>query len=298
MCLPSTHKVCVGLDLIDMIDMFLYTLSIFKIMLPAFLITFREVIEATLIVATVLGILVKLRQKQSLSTVWSGAAVAAVLSLLLLLGGSVLGVKVQQLYTGRTEELIEGILMLTSAVFITWAVFWLHKYFARYKVSLLQKVKKTVATESRLSLFILVFTAVFREGFEIVLFLSTIYLSANPILVLGGFGLGLMAALLVTGGLFTATLKLPVYRTFQTTTVLLILFAAGLAGRGVHEFIEAGLIPAYIKVTFSFLPPSGYVVGDMVKAIFGLARTMDYLQLVVYATYIGFMRWYLIRSTS
>lgn len=267
-------------------------------MLPAFLITFREVIEATLIVATVLGILVKLKQKQSLSTVWLATATAVVLSMLLLLGGSILGVKVRQLYTGRTEELIEGILMFTSAVFITWAVFWLHKYFSRYKVALLQKVKNTVATESRLSLFILVFTAVLREGFEIVLFLSTIYLSVNPIRVFSGFGLGLVAALLVTGGLFTATLKLPVYRTIQTTTLLLVLFAAGLASRGVHEFIEAGLIPEYIKITFSFIPPSGHIVGDLVKAIFGWARTMDYLQLVVYAIYIGIMRWYLIRAAA
>lgn len=262
-------------------------------MLPAFLITFREVIEATLIVATILGILVKLRQQQSIKTVWWATLSATVVSMVLLSVGSLIGLKIQELYTGKTEELIEGVMMLTSAVFITWAVFWLHRYFARYKVALLQKVKQTISEEKHRGLFILVFTAVFREGFEIVLFLSTIYLSTDPREVFGGFGLGAALALLVSASLFTATLKLPVYRAFQTTTVLLILFAAGLAGRGVHEFIEAGVIPEYIKVTVGFLPPSGHIVADMVKAIFGWSHTMDFMQVAVYGGYVYAMRWYL-----
>lgn len=262
-------------------------------MLPAFLITFREVIEATLIVATILGILVKLKQQKSIQTVWIAALAAAFVSISLLLAGSLLGLKIQELYTGKTEEFFEGVMMLTSAVFITWAVFWLHRYFGRYKLALLQKVKSTIQEEKPGGLFILVFTAVFREGFEIVLFLSTIYLSSDPRSVFAGFGLGAIFGLIIAASLVTATLKLPVYRAFQATTILLVLFAAGLAGRGVHEFIEAGVIPEYLKVTFTFLPPSGHAIGDMLKAIFGWSQKMDFLQLAVYASYIAFMRWYL-----
>lgn len=262
-------------------------------MLPAFLITFREVIEATLIVATILGILHKLKQLKSIKTVWIATLSATVVSVLLLLLGSVTGVKIQEFYTGRTEEMIEGILMVTSALFITWAVFWLHKYFARHKLHLLQKVKNTIETESKMGLFVLVFTAVFREGFEIVLFLSTIFLSESPSMVFTGFGVGVVAALLISASFFTATLKLPVFRAFQATTVLLILFAAGLAGRGVHEFIEAGIIPEYLKVSIAFLPPQGHFMADMIKAIFGWSHTMDFLQLATYAGYIALMRWYI-----
>lgn len=263
-------------------------------MLPAFLITFREVIEATLIVATILGILVKLKQQKSIKTVWWATGAATLLSIVLLGAGSLTGLKIQELYTtGKTGKMIEGVLMLTSAVFITWAVFWLHRYFARYKLTLLQKVKQTIAQEKQKGLFVLVFTAVFREGFEIVLFLSTIYLSTNPQAVFAGFGWGTLAALIVSASFFTATLKLPVYRAFQATTVLLVLFAAGLAGRGVHEFIEAGLIPEYLKITFVFFPSSGHVAADMLKAIFGWSHTMDFLQVAVYGGYVFLMRWYL-----
>ncbi len=267
-------------------------------MLPAFLITFREVIEATLIVATVLGILVKLKQFTSIKTVWWGTMTAAFTSMALLGVGSLFGLKIHELYTGRAEKIFEGVTMLTSAFFITWAVFWLHNYFGRYKLTLLQKVKKTVVEEKQRGLFLLVFTAVFREGFEIVLFLTTIYLSANPVSVFTGFGLGTITALLVSTSLFTASLKLPVFRAFQATTVLLVLFAAGLAGRGMHEFIEAGIISEYLKVTISFLPETGHLAGDLIKSVFGWSKTMDYLQLAVYAGYLSVMRWYLFGKKS
>lgn len=262
-------------------------------MLPAFLITLREVIEASLIVATIAGILIKLKEKSHLRVVWLGTIAAAIVSIGLLAVGSITGLKIQELYSGRTEQLFEGTMMMVSAVFITWAVFWLHKYFAYYKVRLLQKVKSTIAENQQKSLFFLVFTAVFREGFEVVLFLSTIYLSEKPDAVLGGFSLGLAGGLIIALLFITATLKLPVYRAFQVTTVLLILFAAGLLGRGVHEFTEAGMFPEISQVTLSFIPPNGHLVGDLLKSIFGWSHKMTSLQLVAYALYIEVMRKYI-----
>lgn len=261
-------------------------------MIPSFLITFREVIEASLIVATILGILVKLRHIKSIRVVWLATLAAFAASLGFLLFGSLVGIKVQELYTGRTEELIEGILMVTSAVFITWAVFFLHTYFGKYKVRLLQKVKHTVEQENPKGLFALVFTAVFREGFEIVLFLTTIYFSSQPAPILGGFGLGLIAGLLVSFAFFSATLKMPVYWAFRTSSLLLILFAAGLLARGAHEFAQAGMLPEMGKVTLAFLPDKTTFVGDITKAVFGVTRYMDLIQLSLYLTYIWIMHWW------
>lgn len=262
-------------------------------MLPAFLITFREVIEASLIVATILGILTKLGQFKDIKILWIATFAAIGVSVALLALGSFIGVKVQEIYTGKTEEFFEGIMMITSAVFITWAVFVLHRYFASYKVHLLQKVKSTIADQKQWGLFVLVFTAVFREGFEIVLFLSTIYLSSRPFEVFAGFSMGTILGLVVAFSLFTATLKLPVFRAFQASSVLLILFAAGLLARGIHEFADAGIIPELTTINLGFLPASGTVAGDMLKALFGLTQHMDYVQLIAYASYIAFMRWYL-----
>src|SRR3989338_5910605 len=261
-------------------------------MLPAFLITLREVIEASLIVATILGILVKLKQRKGVKTVWYATGAATLVSIFLLGIGSLFGFKVKELYSGAVEEFTEGILMVTSAIFITWAVFFLHKYFSRYKMRLLQKVKETIEQEEQKGLFILVFTAVIREGFEIVLFLTTIYFSSNPQSIFVGFAGGVIGGLLISFALFTATLKMPVYYAFRATSILLILFAAGLLARGVHEFAEVGLFPEIGKMTFAFIPPKTTFSGDMLKAIFGITQKMDLIQLSLYAGYTVLMSWY------
>lgn len=92
-------------------------------MLPALLITFREILEAALIVATILGILVKLGHTKAIKAVWMGTLSAFGISLIFLLLGSMTGLRVHELFTGRTEQLFEGSVMTISAIFITWAVF-------------------------------------------------------------------------------------------------------------------------------------------------------------------------------
>lgn len=262
-------------------------------MLPAFLITFREVIEAALIVATISGILIKLNQKKGLQTT-AYATVTALLASIILIGlGSFLGFKIQTLYSGRTEEIFEGVVMILSAVFITWAVFFLHKYFSHYKIRLLKKVKETVEKEEQKGLFLLVFTAVFREGFEIALFLSTVYLSSNPTNIFIGFAGGSITALLISFALFTSLLRLPLYLAFRVTSVLLVLFAAGLLGRGVHEFAEVGWLPELGKISFSFLPHSSTLIGSFVESVFGLSKNMDMVQLSFYTIYAFGMGWWL-----
>lgn len=260
-------------------------------MLPSFLITLREVIEATLIVATILGILVKLNQTKSIKTVWLATISAIIVSVGLLGIGSLAGLKVQELYSGKTEEIVEGVLMVVSAGFITWAVFFLHKYFAQYKSHLLQKITSTVEQKkgSQRALFTLVFTAVFREGFEIVLFLSTIYFASNPTQIFTGFAGGIAAGLVVSYLFFTTTLRLPVYYAFRTTSVLLILFAAGLLAHGVHEFHEAGFYPEIFEMTHPLLPHKDTVAGSIIQSMFGVTKQMDSLQLIAYTSYIFIM---------
>ena len=217
-------------------------------MLPAFLITIREVIEATLIVATILGILYKLNQQKSVKTVWLATAFASIVSVGLLVIGSLIGVEIRELYKGKTEETIEGILMIISAGFITWAVFFLHTYFAQYKTLLLSQINKTTKQKKggQSKLFLLVFTAVFREGIEIVLFLSTMYLASNPAQIFSGFVMGIMGGLAVSWLFFSTTLKIPLYYAFRLTSILLILFAAGLLAHGIHELHEAGFYAEYL----------------------------------------------------
>lgn len=262
-------------------------------MFPSFIITFREVIEATVIVATILGVISKLKWKDAIHTVWHATGVAVASSILLIVAASIFGFKIQQFYTGRTEEIIEGILMIVSAVFITWAVFFLHTFFSQHKGQLMQKVKKTVETREMKGLWILVFTAVFREGFEIALFLSSIYLSSRPTDVFFGFLGGVALGLSVSFFFFRTTERLPIQYAFRISGILLILFAGGLIARGIHEFAEAHIIPEFFLMTFAFIPDKASFMGGMIKTLFGITRNMDIVPLISYVSYILGMGWFI-----
>jgi len=249
-------------------------------------------------VATILGILYKLDHRKSVNTVWCATVFASILSGSMILIGSVFGYRIQELYQGRNGEIIEGALMFVSSIFITWAVFFLHNYFGKQKLELLLKVKKTIDLRQQKGLFILVFTAVFREGFEIVLFLSTIYLSSDPYYVFSGFAFGLIGGLFVSLIMFSATIKMPVYYAFRVTSLLLMLFAAGLLTRAIGEFAALGIIPKIGEVLFFFIPAKGNFLGDIIKSIFGITQKMDLVQLTFYFSYLVIMSWLIFGSKN
>lgn len=217
-------------------------------MIPAFLITLREVIEASLIVATILGVLTNLHQDKKIKTVWSATACALAASFLLVFFGSTLGVNIQKIYTPATE----GFLSILSAFFITWAVFTLHNRFARKKMHLLSRMKETIKQDG---IFLFTFTSVFREGIEIALFLSTQYVTNVPLAVITGFAGGIAAGIFISLLFFYGTIHMPVFWAFRATSYLLILVAGISLARGLSEFHVQTIttIPAIAGLTYIFL---------------------------------------------
>lgn len=267
-------------------------------MFPAFLITFREVIEASLIVATITGILYRLGQRKHLKILLRATLLALVISILLLAGGSLLGYNMHTVYSGKTEEFAEGVMMTLSVFFITWAVFFLHVHFSGHKEHLMKKVKDSIEKEEERGLFAFIFLAVFREGFEIVLFLSSIYLSSKPAdIAVGSLG-GLLSGVLLSALLFKTSQKVSIRYAYHASTVLLLLFGAGLLARGIHEFAEAGVVPELLKISFVFIPSTGTFIGETLKTLFGITRNMDILQIGGYALYLIIMMAYLRRSRT
>jgi len=254
-------------------------------MFPSFLITFREVFEAALVVAMISGIFVRLGEKEKLRFVWMGVLSAITLSIALVFFGSYAGFIFQEFYTGKNEELVEGILSIVTALFITWVILTLDKQFRSYKLRLIEKINTGIRSKHMIGIFILAFTSVFREGIEIILLLSTILLSTKSIDVVQGFGLGIFAGVVVSILLFTASVKLPVHRIFRITTILLILFSAGLLAKGIHEFAEYGLMPELMKLNIPFIPVRETMVGAFIYGLFGIRNVMDILQIIAYMLY-------------
>lgn len=267
-------------------------------MFPATLITFREVLEASLIIAAILGILIRLEEKRSIKTLIIATILATLISVGLIIGGSVVGLQIQEKFQGKVKEIFEGVMMITTAFFITWAVFVLHSFLTKYKKNVIGKVRESIEKKYQIGLFVLVFTAVFREGLEIVLFLSTLFLTENPTPILQGFLMGSFLALGFALIIFVSTLRVSVRKAMQATSILLIFFAAGLLMRGLGELSEAGVFVETISIDLPLIPQPQTLLGSALKSIFGLTPSISIFQSFFYISYVAIMFWWLFIKKS
>ncbi|HID61261.1 MAG TPA: high-affinity iron transporter [Anaerolineae bacterium] len=261
-------------------------------MLAAALITFREGLEAALIVGIVLGYLKKTGHIDQQRSVWWGVVVAIAASLAAALGLQAIGAR----FEGRAEQVFEGVTMLLAAGVLTWMVFWMQAQGRRIKGQLEEEVRQAVATEQSWALFGLAFLAVVREGIETVLFLSAAVFTSSPVQTVTGGLVGLAVAVVVGWLLFAASARLDVRRFFQVTGVLLIVFAAGLVAYGVHEFQEAGLLPILVEHVWDINPILNEkgTLGSILKSLFGYNGNPSLIEVLSYVGYyavIGLATW-------
>jgi high-affinity iron transporter len=191
-------------------------------MIVSFLITFRETLEAALIVGIILGYLVKTRRTRYNNVVYIGVVSAIVASII----GALLFKNVAGGFTGTAEQVFEGITMLVGAALLTTMILWMMKQ-KHIAIEFEKRVETELTEAHRFGLFSLVFIAVFREGIETVIFLGAAsFVSTNNNLI--GALAGIVAATLLGYAIFIASLKINIKRFFNVTSILLILFAGSI----------------------------------------------------------------------
>ena len=236
-------------------------------MLPSFLLSLREGIEAALIIGIIIGVLTKINQQEMKPIVWRGVILAIVLSFAFGLGLNAIGME----FTGQLEEVFEGFAMLLAAAILTWMILWMQRQGGQIQRDLEARTVQATFKGGASALFILAFLAVFREGIELALFLIATRMATDPLSVLIGAVAGLGVAILLGWILFASTQRLNLKRFFQVTNILLLFFAAGLVAHGIHEFIEAGWIPAIIDPVWDInhIISDQSEIGGILKALFG-----------------------------
>lgn len=266
-------------------------------MLSALIITFRETLEAALVVGIVLAYLEKTKQSRFNSVVYLAIASAVVGSIMAAVGFNSLAGG----FSGRNEELFEGIVMLFAALLLTTMILWMLKQ-KHIRVELEQKVNVEITEGHRFGLFALVFISVLREGVETVIFLGASGFTAETSAmdrISGGF-LGITLALVLGYILFIQSRKLDIKKFFQITSLVLILFAAGLVAHGVHELQEAGVVPVYIEHVWDINPPQnldgsypllheGGLIGGLAKNLLGYNGNPSLLEVLSYLIYLVFV---------
>ena len=253
-------------------------------MVAALLITLREGLEAALIVGIVLGVLRKLQRQDRSAVVWAGVGAAVAVSVVAGLVFNALGVA----FEGRGEEIFEGVAMLLAAGVLTWMIFWMQRQGRQVQAELEADVRRAVTVGSAWGLFSLAFVAVLREGIETVLFLTAAAFTATPAQTVVGGTLGLVVAVMLGWLMFAAGRRLNVRAFFRVTSVLLVLFAAGLLAHGVHELQEAALLPTLVEHVWDMNPilDENAAVGVFLKALFGYNGNPSLIEALTYAGYL------------
>jgi len=263
-------------------------------MLPSFILSLREGIEAALIIGIILGVLNKLSQQELKSSMWRGVLLAVGLSVAFGIGLNAIGME----FSGRFEEIFEGLAMLLAAAFLTWMILWMQREGGQLQREIENRTVQATYRRGSTALFFLAFLAVFREGIELALFLIATRMATDPVSVLVGASLGFSAAILLGWLLFTSTRRLNLKRFFQITNVLLLFFAAGLVAHGVHELNEARWIPTIIEPVWDInhIISDNSQVGSIFKALFGYNGNPSLTEVLAYVGYFAVLGIIIFRS--
>jgi high-affinity iron transporter len=185
---------------------------------------FREGLEAWLIIQ--MALLTVQSVQQRLTILFSTLAA--------LIGAVALGYGAQQLIASNFRE-IEAWTALAASGLLFWTAWFCHGAAQHF-----QDIKNNIVSRGSLAvLAVIVFLTVFREGAEIVAFLTGLYVAGTS---LNDIGLGAIAgltALVVLGYTAQAQIKrMPVAQIFRTSRWIFTILAVYFLYYGVHELLE------------------------------------------------------------
>jgi high-affinity iron transporter len=197
-----------------------------------FIIVFREVLEASLVVGIIYLLLEKSNLKDHFKKLWLGvgAAIAASIAVgyLVILAKNSLG-------NNSTQALFEGIFLYLTAVLIWYVIFWLSKNVSDKKE--LESNTLNAITISSWGVFFVVFFAILREGFETAIFLIS-SLSITGTFSYIGFFIGAILAILIGYLIVIQGRKVDIRNIFKYSTLLLVFLASGMIAYATHEVEE------------------------------------------------------------
>lgn len=220
-------------------------------MFESFIVTLREGVEAALVVCIALAFLKKVGRADLIRSVYQGVGAATLVSI----GGAAV-IKLSGF--DPENEIMEGVLFLASAVMVVTLLVWMWRAGKTLKHELEERLRTiSAAGGARWSVFLFTFLMVGREGVETVLFLSAVDLTTSSLLGALGAVLGLAAAIGLGIAFYRGSLRIDLRKFFAVTSVALLIFAAQLLVGGIHEFMEAGLLPSSQRVMA--------IVGPLVK---------------------------------
>jgi high-affinity iron transporter len=254
-----------------------------------FIVVFREVLEASLIIGILYTFLNKTNQRDSIKQLWKGVYLALIASVI----GSVVFQVLLGGFTGQAEKLFEGIVMIIAAVVLGTVIIWMAKN-KNIATELEEKAELAVSPEQMgYGMFGLAFISVFREGIETILFIYGIMIKQGGVSIVASL-LGGILALSLGYVIFVQGKNVPLKTFFNVSSILLIFVASGMLAYGVHELESAGIIPDYGRIwdinppknadgTYPLFHDKGYI-GALMKGLFGYNGDPSLIELLSWIT--------------
>jgi high-affinity iron transporter len=253
-------------------------------MIPTFVITLREGVEASLIIGIIAAFLVKEGRRDAMRQMWIGIAIAIVLCSAVAVALEVVGQQLPQ----KQQEGLETVVGLIAVSAVTYMIVWMRRHARGIKAELEGEAASALAAGSTMALVGMAFLAVLREGFETSVFLLAAFQDATDTTAAGaGAVLGLVAAIAIGLGLYRGGVRINLTRFFRITGLVLVFVAAGLLATAAHTGHEAGWINGLQgqAIDLSWLVQPGTISGSLLTGMLGLQPNPTVIEVTVYLAY-------------
>jgi high-affinity iron transporter len=245
----------------------------------AAMIPIREGLEALLVVAALLAFVKKSNKGKGKVWIWSGVSAGLFLS-------AILAVIVKFVFTsgafGQNNFLIAGWTGIVAAVMLLYMSYWLHSKsnIAEWNQYIRNKSQSALDTGRIISLGVLSFLAVFREGTETVLFIIGMVnqISLQQLLIGILIGLGILAVIAYL--MLVIGVKLPIRPFFLVSSLIVFYLCFKFTGLGIHSFQLAGSLPSTTSQSLpsidflGFYPSWQSAIPQIVLLVFALGALM------------------------
>lgn len=202
----------------------------------------REGLEAFLVLAIILALIKQTRIKKALPWLHGGWISAVLLGI----AGWFLSDYILQ-FGGKNREIMEGLVALFAVLVLVFVGFWLHENSKakKWNTFINEKIGGYLKRDKMIGLATFLFMIVFREAFEVILFLQAINLEGTPENK-SAIGFGVLAATAII--VFIAIVfnkyakRIPIRQLFQYSSWIIVVLAVILMGKGIHALQESGWI--------------------------------------------------------
>ena len=249
-------------------------------MLQILIVVFREVLE----IAIIVGILTAATKgiPNRARYILAGMALGVCGSLALALAMD----EISSMLDGRGQEIFNGVILICAAILISWTVIWMQQH-ARSLSGEIKNLANSVkeGQKSMISLLIVVFLSILREGSEITLFSYGYYLTGMTVSnIILGLVLGLILGTACGVALYFGMLKIFGRYFFKVTTWVLVFLACAICSKGVYYLVNAEVLPVIIEKVWdsSLILSQKSTFGNLLHIFIGYADRPTGMEVIAY----------------